>query len=205
MKHPFGYSSVYPRANRNIWPLPQFLHPHFKLGGSHVPRRAPSAHLAFLFTCQPHITSPDALQVLIWLTIATLSTRLLLHTSPDEPQLLVWPLPQLLHPLFTHCRSHVPRRAPSARLVFLFTANNTSQAQTSHECLSRLIFHSFTSSPPLLLTYYLMQAQMSHNCFLASSSTSLPSIYMSQVTHTQMSHIFYSFLPLILLFSHKSR
>jgi hypothetical protein len=72
-----------------------------------------------------------------------------------------------------------------------------------------LIWHSFTSSPPLPLTYYLMQAQTSHSrlsgLFLSSSGSPSPFLLLAyQLMQAQMSCSCSSnlFLSSSILYSH---
>ena len=184
-----------------------------------MPRWAPSTHLAFLFTCQPHITSPDNPPLLIWplpqlhshitgqtnskslsgfsfhlptthcnprwaintclgllFTLSPLTTHLLPHTSPDEPQLLVWPLSQLLHPPFAH-HSQMSSKCLSGFSFHLPTTHHKPRWASMARLGLQLILPPHPSQPSPFI-YYLTQAQMSHNCssglFLSSIIFHLP-------------------------------
>jgi hypothetical protein len=128
----------------------------------------------------PGHTYPDKLQALIWLSsspanhtsqawmsheglsglifhllLTTLATCLLPHTSPDEPPLLFWPLPHLLHPPFTH-PSQMSSKDLSG-LPFHLPTTHHKPRQAPSTCLTFCFIHQ-----PLLLPYYLTQAQMNN-------------------------------------------
>jgi hypothetical protein len=146
------------------------FHSHFSLLTSHLPITTLAARLL------PH-TSPDEPSGL-FLSSSILHSPFSHHIYPSPPSPLAYHLMQaqtshscssglilssfVLH---SHFAGHKYPDELQALIWLLFSSANThyKPRQAINACLG-LYFTFFSSSPPLLLAYYLMQAQTSHTC-----------------------------------------
>ena len=125
------------------------------------------------FYLPTHITSPDELQALVWLPIATVYPHHLLTTS-CKPRRAVWPLPPSIRlltshpPIATLATRLLPHASPDEHTVARLASSSappssirTSQVTRTQTSSKR---SSGSPSPPSPLAYYLTQAQTSPSC-----------------------------------------